>query len=108
MLERHSGDLGVALQATGCSHGSLASFPRWAPSSRVPKGRQGSETSRFLSHHLPFFFSVLVSLTKTAKKGLELKREEKSILGQYNRSFLTTSFFQKGRKGEALSVQVGC
>ena len=42
------------------------------------------------------------------KKGLELKREEKSILSQYNRSFLTTSFFQTGRKGEALSVQVGC
>lgn len=40
----------------------------------VPKERWVSETFRFLSHHLPFFFSVLVSLTKTAKKGLELKQ----------------------------------
>lgn len=32
-----------------------------------------SRTSRFVTHHL-FFFYVLVSLTKTAKKGLELKQ----------------------------------
>ena len=104
MLERNSGDLGVALQATGCSHGSLASFPRWAPSSRVPKGRQGSETSRFLSHHLPFFFSVLVSLTKTAKKGLELKQ---NLIEEVRACFLLLFFLFSQPSYLVLKVGVG-
>lgn len=102
MLERHSGDLGVASQATGSSHGSLASFPRWAP--WVLKGRQGSETSRFLSHHLPFFFSVLVSLTKTAKKGLELKQ---NLIEEVRACFLLLFFLFSQPSYLVLKVGVG-
>ena len=76
VASRHSGDLGVALHARSGGHKSLATF------SQIGLGQLGyqrgeervSRTSRFVSHHLPFFFFVLVSLTKTAKKGLELKQ----------------------------------
>lgn len=57
-------------------HKSLATFSQIG---LVQLGYQSGEervsgTSRFASHHLPLFFFVLVSLTKTAKKGLELKQ----------------------------------
>lgn len=32
------------------------------------------QDTQLVSHHVSFFFFVLVSLTKTAKKGLELKQ----------------------------------